>query len=304
MDQEKKASPAGDQVSDCIIIGAGPGGLQAAIYLGRFNRKVLLLDRGGGRTAHAKAIENFLTQTSISGKRMIELGMEQARSFNVRIETGLVTAVEKRETFEVTAGTKRFSARFVLVATGIYDILPPLGNLAPFFGISFFTCIDCDGFKTSGKKLVVMGDTIETVRLAFALRELYTEDVTLVLTGREPPQDYQDELRSRGITLFHGVPDKIIGISEMEAVELKDGTRIPATAVMSNFGFKLNDSFLQGLDLKRSANGSIVVNGNCESSLNGLYAVGPVNTGHDQAVIAAGQGAVAAIDINKRLFEF
>jgi thioredoxin reductase (NADPH) len=298
------ASPAAEPIYDCIVIGAGPGGLQAAIYLGRFNRRVLLLDRGGGRTAHAKAIENFLTQPSITGKRMIELGLEQARSFKVGIETGMVTSVTKQENFEVAAGSKRFLSRFVVAGTGIYDIIPPLGNLAPFFGTSFFTCIDCDGYKTIGKKLVVMGDTIETVRLAFAMRELYTGDVSLVLSGPEPPEDYREELRNRGIALYLGVPGRIVGMAGMEAVELKDGRQVAANAVMANFGFKLNDSYLKDVQLKRSSNGSIVVNGNYESSLNGLYVVGPLNTGHDQAVIAAGQGAVAAIDINKRLFEF
>ncbi len=65
-----------DGVYDCIIIGAGPGGLQAAIYLGRYSRKVLIIDRGGGRTMHAKHIENFLTQRSITGKDLIAAGME------------------------------------------------------------------------------------------------------------------------------------------------------------------------------------------------------------------------------------
>src|SRR5512145_2110300 len=98
---------AQDLIYDCIIIGAGPGGLQAAIYLGRFNRKVLLIDRGGGRTNHAKHIENFLTQKAISGRDLIELGKEQARSFNVIIEKGLVTKVLKQEYFEVFAQEKQ-----------------------------------------------------------------------------------------------------------------------------------------------------------------------------------------------------
>ncbi|MBI4680308.1 MAG: NAD(P)/FAD-dependent oxidoreductase, partial [Nitrospirae bacterium] len=82
-----------EKIYDCIIIGAGPGGMQAAIYLGRYNRNVLLLDRGGGRTRHARHVENFLTQKSISGKEIIETGLEQARSFNVEIERGLVTKI-------------------------------------------------------------------------------------------------------------------------------------------------------------------------------------------------------------------
>lgn len=86
--------PDAERLYDCIIVGAGPGGLQAAIYLGRFNRDVLLIDRGGGRTAHAKAIENFLTQKVISGREIIERGLEQAKSFGVAVEKTLVTSID------------------------------------------------------------------------------------------------------------------------------------------------------------------------------------------------------------------
>lgn len=180
-------SPVAAPVYDCVIVGAGPGGLQAAIYLGRYNRKVLVLDRGGGRTAHARSIENFLSHRTITGKAMIELGMEQARNFHVTIEKALVTSIKKTGVFEVTTRDKAYQARFVLVGTGINDILPPLENLPPFFGKSFFTCIDCDGYSLQGKTTVVMGNSIETVRLALAVRELYTDRVSLVLNGYAPP---------------------------------------------------------------------------------------------------------------------
>jgi thioredoxin reductase (NADPH) len=292
-------------VYDCIIIGAGPGGLQAAIYLGRFRRKVLLIDRGGGRTAHAKSIENFLTQKAIPGNKIIELGVEQAKSFGVTIEKGLVTSVVKKEEFEVSAGEERFCSKFVIVSSGVYDNIPSLENIHKFFGTSFFTCVDCDGYKTIDKKLIVLGNTIESVRLAFAIRELYTGDITLILYFYDPPQDYRDELRERGIALVKGEPKRIIGEDRMEAVEMKDGTHIPCEAMISNFGFKLNDLFLANLDLKRDPKGfRYVVDNSFESSLAGLYIVGPLNMGNDQVVIAAGEGAVAAIDINKRLFEF
>lgn len=291
-----------EQIYDCIIIGAGPGGLQAAIYLGRFSKKVLLLDRGGGRTAHAKSIENFLTQKAISGKKIIELGIEQAKSFNVTVEKGLVSGVLKKEHFEVIAGEKRYAAKFVIVSSGVYDKFPPLENFHAFLGRGFYTCVDCDGYKTKGKKLLVIGNAINAVRLAFGMKEMYTDDITLNLIFYDPPDDYKEELEASGIRLVKGTPVKIIGGDRIEAVELKDGTRIPCEVIMSNFGYKLNDEFLSGLALKRDAQGfKYVVNNVYESSLRGLYIVGPLNTGNDQVVIAAGEGAVAAIDINKRL---
>ena len=302
---DKQAVPDRDRVYDCIIVGAGPGGLQAAIYLGRFNRDVLLIDRGGGRTAHAKSIENFLTQKAISGKELIERGLEQARGFNVRIEKGLVTSIVKKEYFEIAAGDVLYRSRFVIVSSGVNDNFPRIDNLHTFLGTSFFTCVDCDGYKTTGKKLAIIGNTIESVRLALAMKEMYTDDITLVLYFYDPPGDYKEELKDQGIRLVKGEPVRVLGEERIEAVELNDGSRIPCEAVLSNFGFKLNDHFLKDLDLKRDAKGfKISVNNVNESSVHGLYIVGPLNTGNDQVVIAAGEGAVAAIDINKRLFDF
>ncbi|WP_333656532.1 NAD(P)/FAD-dependent oxidoreductase [Dissulfurispira sp.] len=291
-----------EKIYDCIIIGAGPGGLQAAIYLGRYNRDVILLDRGGGRTRHARHIENFLTQKAISGKEIIEIGIEQAKNFNVKIENATVTKVLKNEFFEVYAGEKKYLSKFVIVSSGVYDNLPDIENLHKFLGISLFTCIDCDGYKTTNKKLIIIGNSLKTVHLAFAMKEMFTKDITLVLYMDKVPDEYKEELREENIPLIIGRPVRIIGDEKMDALELKDGQRIECEVVMSHFGYKLNDAFLSKLDLKRDNNGfKFIVAHNYESSLSGLYIVGPLNQGNDQVVIAAGEGAVAAIDIKKRL---
>ncbi|MFZ5998407.1 MAG: NAD(P)/FAD-dependent oxidoreductase [Nitrospirota bacterium] len=295
---------AESKVYDCIIIGAGPGGLQAAIYLGRFCRDVLLIDRGGGRTSHARHIENFLTQPVITGKEIIERGMEQAKHFGVKIEKGLVTNVEKKGLFEVSAGDVVYRAPFVLVSSGAYDNLPSLENLPRFFGTSLFTCVDCDGYRTKGKKLVIIGNSIKSADLALAMKAMYTKDLTLVLYTDKLPDEYKEELTEENIRYIVGRPLRILGEDRIEALELESGERIACEVIMSHFGFKLNDAFLSGLDLKKDAQGfKYVVSSTYESSLSGLYIVGPLNTGNDQVVIAAGEGAVAAIDINKRLLQ-
>jgi thioredoxin reductase (NADPH) len=290
------------KIYDCIVIGAGPGGLQAAIYIGRYNRNVLLIDRGGGRTGHARQIENFLTQKAISGKEIIELGIEQAKNFNVKIEKGLVTKVLKKDLFEVYTEEHKYLSKFVIVSSGVYDNLPSLENLHKFLGITFFTCIDCDGYRTTGKKLVVIGNSLKTVHLAFAMKEMFTRDITLILYTDIVPDEYKEELADEDISLIIGRPAKIIGDEKMEALELNGGQILECEVILSHFGFKLNDKFLSGLNLKTDAKGfKYIVNSVYESSLSGLYIVGPLNTGTDQVVIAAGQGAVAAIDIKKRL---
>ncbi len=295
---------SGEKLYECVIVGAGPGGLQAAIYLGRYNRQVLLIDRGGGRTMHARHVENFLTQRSISGKEIIELGKEQARDFHVRIENGLVTDVVKEEFFKVSAGDQRHLSKFVIVSSGANDNLPPVENVHKFLGAGFYTCVDCDGYKTTGKRLVVLGNSMKTVHLAFAMKEMFTKDITLILYNLVPPREYMQELEEEDIRVITGRPLRITGDVKIDGIEFEDGRVIECEVIMSNFGFKLNDEFLSGLNLKRDADGfKYVVNRNNESSLDGLYIVGPLNTGPDQAVIAAGEGAVAALDIKKRLLE-
>lgn len=296
---------ADDNVYDCIIIGAGPGGLQAAIYLGRYNRRVLLIDRGGGRTTLAKSIENFLTQKAISGQEIINLGLEQARNFGVEVIRGHVSGVRKsRGSFEVTAGPDVFTGRFVIVSTGGTENIPSIGYIHKFFAKSIVTCIDCDGYRFSGKKTVIIGNSIKSADLAMGMREMYSKDITLVLYTDILPEDYKEELKGEGIAYIVGRPKRFLGDEDVEAVELEDGALIPCEMVMSHFGFKLNDKFLDGLDLKKGSDKrTYVVNRDLESSVAGLYIVGPL-CGHDQVVIAAGEGATAALDIKKRLLEF
>ncbi|RPI37314.1 MAG: NAD(P)/FAD-dependent oxidoreductase, partial [Nitrospiraceae bacterium] len=213
------ASLPEEKVYDCIIIGAGPGGLQASIYLGRYNRKVLIIDRGGGRTSHARQIENFLTRKVISGSEIIKLGMEQAKSFNVEIRKGLVTRVLKPGLFEVYAGEMKYLSKFVLVSSGGTENLPPIENLHKFFAVSIFTCIDCDGYKTTGKKLIVIGNSLKTVHLAFGMKDMYTKDITLVLYTDRIPEAYKAELEEEGIPFVIGRPVRIIGEERLEALE-------------------------------------------------------------------------------------
>ncbi len=292
-----------DKIYDCIVIGAGPGGLQASIYLGRFNREVLLIDRGGGRTWHARHIENFLTQKVISGPEIIHTGIEQAVNFNVKIEKGQVVDIQKKEYFTVLTKDRQYVGIFVIVATGAYDNLPPVANIDKFLGTYFFTCVDCDGYRTTGRKLVILGNSLKTVHLAIAMKEMFTKDITLVLFFLTPPDGYRDVLREEDIRLITGRPIRIVGDEKIEAVEMNDGSLIECEVVMSNFGYKLNDSFLSRLGLKKDGDDfKYMTNRDYESSISGLYILGPL-TGNDQAIIAAGEGASAAIAINKRLLE-
>ena len=173
-----------------------------------------------------------------------------------------------------------------------------------FLGTSYFTCIDCDGYRTTNKKLVVTGNSLNAVNLALAMKQLFTKDTTFIPCDMDLPPSSAEVLADAGIPVVTGRPVRILGEKVMEGLELEDRTRVACEAVMASFGVSLNDDFLAGLSLKRDdVKVYYVTNRVYESSLRGLYIVGPLNTGQDQVVIAAGEGATAAIDINKRLLE-
>jgi thioredoxin reductase (NADPH) len=290
---------------DCIVIGAGPGGLQACIHLGRYNFRVMLFHTPGGRTAYAKHIENYLGLRVVSGPELLETGLAQAESFGVTVERAKVERVESREGhFEVQAAGKIYRARFVIAASGARESLAPFKNLHRFFGISYYTCMICDGYRTSNKKLLVIDRTINGVRLSVAMKQMYTSDVTFIAHGFAPAPIYKALLEEEGIGLVEGRPEELLGETTLEGVRLADGRIIPCEVILGWGGISLNDEYLEGLPLERDSEGfKIVTKGAGESSIPGLFVLGALRQGHSQAIISAGQGAEAAIEISTRIVE-
>lgn len=290
---------------DCIVVGAGPGGLQACIYLGRYNFRVMLFHSPGGRTHHAKHIENYLGLREVSGPDLLEMGLAQAASFGVTIENAKVERITRKEAlFEVMVGGKTYRSRFVVAASGARETLAPFKNLYRFFGISYFTCMICDGYRTTGKKLLVIDRTINGVRLSVGMKQMFTEDVTFLAHGFSPAPMYRDLLEDEGIALVEGRPEELLGKTTLEGVRLEDGRVIPCEVIQGWGGISLNDEYLEGLDLERDAEGfKIMTKGSGESSIPGLFVVGALREGHSQAIISAGQGADAAIEISTRIVE-
>lgn len=294
-----------DKVYDCIIIGAGPGGLQAAIHLARFNRRVLLLDQGGGRTRHARHVVNYLGIPAIDGLELVRIGFLQARSFGVTVKSRTaVLKVSKRKFFKVQTATEGYLGRYVIAASGAKDILPHLKNLGSFMGQGFYTCVDCDGRLTTDTELVVMGDNLQAVRLALGMKKMFTDRIKLLVDDFQLPDDYFELLVEDRITVVKGTPVELLGQKKLTGVGLADGRTLPCQTIMASYGWQLNDQYLQTLTLERDAdNFKIAANPAGETSLAGLYVTGALRSGHAQAIIAAGQGATAAIDINSRLLE-
>lgn len=293
------------ELFDCIVAGGGPGGLQACIHLGRYNFRVLLFHRPGGRTHHARHIENYLGIRTVSGGDLLETGLAQARSFGVLVENAKVERVTGQEgRFEVLAGGKIYRARYVIAASGAKETIAPFKNLPRFFGTSYFTCMICDGYRTTGKKLLVIDRTINGVRVSIGMKQMFTRDVTFLAHGFSLTPHYASLLKEEGIDLIEGRPEELVGEKILEGVRLADGSVIPCEVILGWGGISLNDEYLEALPLERDSEGfKIMTKGSGESSVRGLFVLGALRHGHSQAIISAGQGAEAAIEISTRIVE-
>ena len=289
---------------DCIIIGAGPGGLQAAIHLARYNRKVLLIDQGGGRTRHALHIENYLGLGITSGKELVDTGIRQIKSFGAEFITEHVASVRAGNGFIVSTEKGQYQAPYVIVSSGAVENPPEIKGMNRFFSRTVFTCVDCDGYRTTGKKLVILGDSLDAMRLAFAMQQMFTPDITLILPAGLMPDDHAELLAEDGIAFLVGAPQEFLGDTALTGVKLRDGQEVACGVVMLSYDYTLNDSYLAGLALKRDGSGSkLATDPACETSVKNLFALGALKAGKAQAIIAAGQGAMVGIEINHRLLD-
>jgi thioredoxin reductase (NADPH) len=295
-----------EQIYDCIIIGGGPGGLQGAIHLARCNRKVLLIDQGGGRTKLANDIVNYLGIPAIDGLELTRIGFLQARSFGVTVKskTTVTKVSKKKDFFKVETGSANFSGRYLIAASDAKDILPQLKNLRRFLGKGFYTSVSSDGYRTRDTELLVMGDNLNTVQLALAMKKMYTDRVVLMLEDIALPGDVLDTLLDHLITVVRGNPLELLGQKQLTGILLADGRSLSCQAIMADYGCRLNDDYLQDLQLQRDQdNFRILADLTGETSIPGLFVTGGLRNNLDQTIIAAGQGATAAIEINTRLLE-
>lgn len=302
---EQTGSEEGSKLMDCIVIGGGPGGLSAAIYLGRYNFRAMLFNTFGGRTGHAKHLENYLGIPLVSGPDLLKTGLEQAKRFGVVVRSEKVDRISGREgAFDVHAGGTTWKSRYIIAASGANETIAPFKNLHKFFGHSYHTCMICDGYRMTGKKIAVIDRTVNGVRMSVGMKRMYTKDVTFIAHGFSPAPVYRALLEEEDIGLVEGRPEELVGERLLEGVRMQDGRVVPCEAILGWGGITLNDQFLEGLDPERDAEGfKIAVKPNGESSIPGLFAVGALRTGHSQAIISAGQGAEAAIEISTRIVE-
>ena len=302
-------SLSGEAVLDCVIIGGGPAGLTAALYLARFRRKILVLDAGKSRASLIPSTHNQAAfPRGISGKELLRRMRQHARDHGVRPFSATVDEIRPSTThYEVLFDGKRAIAKTVLLATGVENRRPEmkagLHREALARGLLRY-CPVCDGFEVRDRSIAVLGADGHGLSEALFLRN-YSDKVTLVPAKQaELDAANRRELVAAGVSIVDE-PASSFEISKRKIVikvgspprDYEFDTLYPA------LGSTANSGLVRVIGAGVSELGCLLTDQHQMTTLEGLYAAGDVVEGLDQIAVASGQAAIAATAIHNRLRE-
>ena len=295
-------------ILDCLIVGGGPAGLTAAIYLARFHLDILVVDSGKSRASLIPCTRNLSGfADGIKGTELLLRMRDQACKYGAKIKSEFVTRLERDPgtgLLRANWGSGEATARTVLMATGVTNRRPPIDEKlhddALARGLVRY-CPICDGYEVTDKRVGVIGSDSHGVAEALFLRS-YTADVTLIAPDkalRLKPED-NEKLKNAGIECVDG---------PAQAVAIPDGCIVVDTAdghytfdtIYSALGSDTHVQLAQMVGAELSSDDCIIVDAHMRTTVSGLYAVGDVVIGLDQISHAMGQGGVAATTIRNDL---
>ncbi len=300
-----------DDLYDCIVIGAGPAGLSASLFLARYLRRTITFHHNSPRNEYAHGVHGFLGHHGIRPNELLARGRDEVTTHGGLIIEACVNKVEKvaDECFRVVAGAegneqRTFEARRLLLATGLRDLTPDCPGFREFYGASVFHCPDCDGYEVKDKRVAVLAHGKNAA--AFATNLLtWTKRLTLLTDQR----DISDEDRAKLAELEIAIRTEAVVALEgdtankqLERVIFSEGEPLECDALFFSLGTELATNFHETLGCRLDPECDLVwVDQTRQTSVQGVYAAGDITPNSQLAVVAAAEGAMAAIHIHRSL---
>lgn len=298
---------------DCLIVGAGPAGLTAGLYLRRFHRSVKVVDGGKARALwipRSHNVPGFVD--GIPGHELMATLYRQFADVGGRVVTAEVERIERVDDgFLATWGDCGVQARMVLLATGSRDEVPdwPSTDLLRRRGL-LRQCPVCDGFDFSGQRIGVFGPGPRGAREALFIRH-FSEHLTWLSSddSAEPEPELAERLQRAGVKRLCGRIDDAEPLQHADhggsghgvRVRLHDGTRHRFDVLYAALGCHPRAELGAQLGAELDRGGNLKVDAKCRTTVPGLYAAGDITGGLDQIVVAAGQAAIAATGMHNNL---
>jgi thioredoxin reductase len=290
---------------DAIVVGGGPAGLSATLVLGRCRHRVLLCDAGEPRNARSGGLHCFLSRHGILPADFLAAAREELRPYDVTLERATVVRATRDDAgFEVTlADGARRRSRLLLLATGIVDVLPPLDGFDAIWGRSAFVCPYCDGWEVRDQALAAYGHGEAGARFALVLTA-WSRDVTLFTnaTGRLADAE-RAELAAHQVGVCE---EPIVHLESddgrLRGVRVASGALVPRSALFFSLGQRQRSDLAQQLGVPLAADGGVPAAPTTTATpIPGLFVAGDASRDVQLAIVAAAEGAEAALAMHKTL---
>ncbi|HDR74168.1 MAG TPA: glutaredoxin [Methanoculleus sp.] len=291
---------------DVIIIGGGPAGLTAGMYVARKNmRGILLTENIGGQATESWAIENYMGYRMVTGQELIAKFEEQVRELHLHIELDSVTSVVKEGTlFRVdTVSEQTFTGKSLILCSGVRPRWLGLENEEKFIGHGESVCSTCDGPLFRGKVVAIVGGGNYALTTAIEMSDIAKAVYLIVRSTIKADEVYLKPYREKDtITTYQNyVVSALHGDRFLEAITIRERDsgeeiELPVDGLFLSIGHEPNTGFLDGL-VELNEAGEVVVDQNCHTSEPGVFAAGDITSiNGKQVVIACGEGAKAALE--------
>ena len=280
---------------DIIVIGAGPAGISASIYIKRSNKSILVLHSGISELEKAQKVDNYYGFINgISGKELYENGIMQAKNLGIEVLEKEIVDIEILENFNfiVKSTNEEFGAKAIVIATGNKKIKPNIKGIDEFDGKGISYCAICDGFFYRGKNVAVIGDGNFALNEAKDLENV-AKNIKVLTNGQDVRFKDEFEIDTRKIK-------EIGGKEKVEFVEFEDGDKIKVDGVFIAQGIASGVNFAKKLGIITKGD-NIIVNENMETNVNGIFASGNLTGGLLQVSKAVYEGAKAGLQAVKYL---
>jgi thioredoxin reductase len=317
---------------EVAIVGGGPAGLTAALWLGRYLHRVVVIDSGDPRNWETRRINGFPGHPGIRPAELRGMTREECREYGVELVDGFVGRVRRRGSgFDVEfdpmvetkarddlrgPGTPRtpsdnaprpetrvLTASRLLLAFGLRDEWPRIPGLDRVYGSAAHVCPDCDGFDTQGKKVVVLASGRKAAGMALNLTT-WTRDIVICTNGRDPDLDQEqcEKLDALNIPVLSARVERVVPQGEwIYSLELEGGMHLDCDHLFFALSQRPADDLGAQLACERDDDGQIVVDAHQRTSVKHVWAAGDITPGPQLAIVASAAGAVAALSIRKSL---
>jgi thioredoxin reductase len=317
---------------DVAIIGGGPAGLTAALWLGRYLHNVVVVDSGDPRNWETRGVNGFPGHPGITPAELRGRTRDECRQYGVELIDGFVGRVRRADgefvvEFDPMPATKAredhrgsgaprtpsdnaprpetrgLRASRLLLAFGLRDEWPKVPGLQRVYGSAAHVCPDCDGFETRGKKVVVIASGRKAAGMALNLTT-WTSDIVICTNGRPPDLDADQcvKLDALNIPVLSASIERVVPQGDwIYSIELEGGMHLDCDHLFFALSQRPADDLGAQLGCERDDEGQIVVSSHQQTSVKYVWAAGDITPGPQLAIVAAASGAVAALSIHKSL---